>query len=76
MSCFQPSLNDLAVEGTLKTNKRAFKNAEELMRRSSSVMDCHTMARGSIPGWSGLFTELHVLRKGVLSLNDLAVEGT
>ena len=22
MSCFQPSLNDLAVEGTLKTNKQ------------------------------------------------------
>ena len=27
-------------------------------------MDCHTTARGSFPGGSGVFTELHVLRKG------------
>ena len=37
-------------------------------------------ARGSIPGRNGVFTELHVLRKGqkmgVPSLNDLAVDGT
>ena len=37
-------------------------------------------ARGSIPGGNGVFTELHVLRKGqwkgVPSLNDLAVDGT
>ena len=30
----------------------------------SSVMDCHATARGPIPGRSGEFTELHVLRKG------------
>ena len=45
-----------------------------------SVMDCHTRAWGSIPGGNSLKTELHVLRKGqsigVLSLNDLAVDGT
>ena len=43
-------------------------------------MDCHTTAQGSIPGGNGVFTELHVLRKGqekgVTSLNDLAVDGT
>ena len=48
--------------------------------RSGSVMDCHATARGSIPGGNGVFTELHVLRKGQLmgvpSLNDLAVDGT
>ena len=32
--------------------------------RSGSVMDCHTTARGSIPGWNGIKTELHTLRKG------------
>ena len=32
--------------------------------RSGSVMDCHATARGSIPGGNGVFTELHVLRKG------------
>ena len=36
----------------------------ELVWRSSSVMDCHAAAQGSIPGWNGVFTELHVLRKG------------
>ena len=25
---------------------------------SGSVMDCHTTARGSIPIWNGVFTEL------------------
>ena len=52
----------------------------ELAWRSGIVMDCHAMARGSIPGGDGIFTELHVLRKGQLmgvsSLNDVAVEGT
>ena len=28
------------------------------------VMDCHVTAWGSIPGGNGVFTELHVLRKG------------
>ena len=32
--------------------------------RSGSVMDCHATVRGSIPGGYGVFTELHVLRKG------------
>ena len=36
----------------------------ELVWRSGSVMDCHATARGSIPGANGIFTELHVLRKG------------
>ena len=36
----------------------------ELAWRSGSVMDCHAKARGSIPGGNGVFTELHVLRKG------------
>ena len=31
---------------------------------AGSVMDCHATARGSIPGGNGVFTELHVLRKG------------
>ena len=52
----------------------------ELAWRSGSVKDCHATARGSIPSGNGVFTELHVLRKGQLmgkpSLNDLAVEGT
>ena len=36
----------------------------ELPWRSGSVMDCHVTAPGSIPGRDGVFTELHVLRKG------------
>ena len=52
----------------------------DLAWRSGSVMDCHSTARGSIPGGNGFKTELHVLRKGqeigVPSLNDLAVDGT
>ena len=36
----------------------------ELAWRSGSVMDCHATARSSIPGGNGVFTELHVLRKG------------
>ena len=31
---------------------------------SDSVMDCHVTTRGLNPGGNGLFTELHVLRKG------------
>ena len=31
---------------------------------TNCVMDCHATARGSIPGENGVFTELHVLRKG------------
>ena len=31
--------------------------------RSGSVMDCHAMARGSIPGGNGVKTELHVVCK-------------
>ena len=36
----------------------------ELAWRSSSVMDCHVTAWGSIPDGNSVFTELHVLRKG------------
>ena len=38
----------------------------DLMRpwRSGNVMNCHATAPGSIPGRDGVFTELHVLRKG------------
>ena len=36
----------------------------ELAWRSGSVMDCHAMARGSIPGGNGVKAELHVLYKG------------
>ena len=36
----------------------------ELAWRSGSVMDCHATTRGSIPGGNGVFTEIHVLRKG------------
>ena len=36
----------------------------ELTWRSGNVMDCHATARGSNPGGDGVFTELHVLRKG------------
>ena len=36
----------------------------ELAWRNGSVMDCHVTVRGSIPGENGVFTELHVLRKG------------
>ena len=36
----------------------------ELAWRSGNVMDCHATARGSISGGNGVFTELHVFRKG------------
>ena len=36
----------------------------KLAWRCGSVMDCHATARGSIPGWYGVLTELHVLREG------------
>ena len=36
----------------------------ELTWRSGSVMDCHATAWGSIPGRNGVFTALHILRKG------------
>ena len=36
----------------------------KLAWRRGSVMDCHATARGSIPGGTGVKTELHVLRKG------------
>ena len=36
----------------------------ELAWCSGSVMDCHATVRSSIPGGNGVFTELHVLRKG------------
>ena len=59
---------------------KAYVLTVELAWRSGSVMDSHATARGSIPGWNGVKTELHVLRKGhlmgVASLNDLAVDGT
>ena len=32
--------------------------------RSGNVMNCHATAPGSIPCRDGVFTELHVLRKG------------
>ena len=28
------------------------------------VMDCHATAQGSYPGGNGVYTELHVFRKG------------
>ena len=31
---------------------------------SSSGMDCHATAGGSLPGGNGVKTELHFLRKG------------
>ena len=42
---------------------------------SSSVMDCHAMIRGSIPGGNGVKTKQGTVN-GVPSLNDLAVDGT
>ena len=48
----------------------------KLAWRSGSVMDSHATAYGSILVGNGVLTELHVLRKGVPSLNDLAVEVT
>ena len=36
----------------------------ERLWRSGNVMNCHATAPGSIPGRDGVFTELHVLRKG------------
>ena len=51
----------------------------ELAWHSCSVMDCHTTARGSIPGGNGVKSELYIICKGQLmavpSLNDLTVEG-
>ena len=61
-------------------NINDFMKKVELAWHSGSVMDCHATARGSIPAGNGIFTELHVLRKGQFmgmpSLNDLAVDGT
>ena len=34
------------------------------MKSSGSVMDCHGKTLGLIPDGNGVFTELHVLRKG------------
>ena len=34
------------------------------MWHSGSVMDCHGMARGPIPGGNGVKNELHILLKG------------
>ena len=39
-------------------------NKVELAWRSGSVMDCHAMARGSIPDGDSVKTKLHILRKG------------
>ena len=39
-------------------------NCVQLAWRSGSVMDYNAVARGSIPVGNGVFTELHVLRKG------------
>ena len=36
----------------------------EVTWNSGNVMDCHVMARVSIPDQNGVFIELHVLRKG------------
>ena len=36
----------------------------ELRWHSGSVMDCHATAHGLTPAGNGVFTELHVLRKG------------
>ena len=41
-----------------------FSPGREQAWRSGRVMDCHATAPGSIPGRDGVFTELHVLRKG------------
>ena len=52
----------------------------ELAWLSGYVMDYHATARGLIPGRNCVFIKLHFLRKGqemgVLSLNDIAVDGT
>ena len=56
------------------------KRVVELIVCSGCVMDCRATARGSIPDGNGVKTEVYVLRKGqkvgVLSLNDLAIDGT
>ena len=36
----------------------------EMAWRSGNVMDCHAMARSSIPGGNGVKTEIRILRKG------------
>ena len=41
-----------------------FMHKVQLALHSSSVMDCQVIARGSIPGWNGVKTVLHVFRKG------------
>ena len=60
------SVNLVPVEKDFILNEKEKRthNMVELAWRSGSVMDCHATARGSIPGRNGLFTELHVLRKG------------
>ena len=45
-------------------NTCTFLVVREQAWRSGRVMDCHATAPGSIPGRDGVFTELHVLRKG------------
>ena len=36
----------------------------ELAWCTGSVMDCHTMAKGSIPGGNGVKTKLQIFRRG------------
>ena len=49
----------------------------ELAWRSGSVIDCHATDRGSNPGGNGVYTGLHVLRKGQqMGVPSLNVDGT
>ena len=52
----------------LTYNKMSFQKIQHKKQisrfQSGNVMNCHATAPGSIPGRDGVFTELHVLRKG------------
>ena len=66
---FGPSLVVIVIHFAIRTSprewirQRTFRLGAYITWRRSRVMDCHAMARGSIPGRNGVFTELHVLRK-------------
>ena len=64
----QPPMPDEESVSSIQFLCLCFKSLQqrcrELAWRSGRVMDRHATARGSIPGWNGVFTELLVLRKG------------
>ena len=62
MNCSQRSKHKISINCCLPSIVKS--NDVERPWRSGNVMNCHATVPGSIPGRDGVFTELHVLRKG------------